>query len=74
MGWKSTKQISRTEALSLIIGHIAESSNDELGNILETLGFGEKSELKYLGYNFDVRDTVENNSEQDMDDVNGDED
>jgi hypothetical protein len=56
MGWKSTKYISRNRALSLAQERLLLSTNDELGNTLESLGFGDNTDLAYYGYNFIVRD------------------
>ncbi len=57
MGWKSTKEIGREEAINLIYERISEIgylSNEELGNILEGIGYGEDRKLPYYGYNFSV--------------------
>ncbi len=57
MGWKSTKEIGREEAINLIYERISEIgylSNEELGNILEGIGYGEDRNLSYYGYNFSV--------------------
>ena len=56
MGWKSTKTISRRKALKIILEKLEFSSNDELGNALEALGFGDNTELPYFGHNFTVVD------------------
>lgn len=57
MGWKSTKEIDREEAIELIYERIAEVgglSNEELGEILEGIGYGDDRKLPYYGYNFNV--------------------
>lgn len=56
MGWKSTKEISREKSIKLIYDRIEDATNDELGNTLESLGFGDNTELPYYGYNFSVGD------------------
>jgi len=54
MGWKSTIEITRDNALSLIMSQIHCASDDELSSTLESLGFGENEELEYYGHNFMV--------------------
>lgn len=56
MGWKATKEISREDAITLIINRLYDASADELSLVLESLGFGESSGLPYYGYNFSVKD------------------
>jgi len=54
MGWKSTIEITREKAIFLIMSQIHCASDDELGETLESLGFGENFELEYYGHNFNV--------------------
>ena len=59
MGWKSTIEISRSEAINLIIRRLTDSenlSNRELEDILEGIGFGDNLDLPYYGYNFNIVD------------------
>ena len=59
MGWKSTVEITRTEAKRLIIQklvNIYQMSNIELADMVEKLGYGEESDLEYYGHNFIVTD------------------
>lgn len=58
MSWKSTKTITREEAIKLITTHIENFSNEELANGLEKLGFGDNLNLPYCGYNFSVKDFI----------------
>lgn len=55
MGWKSTVVITRKEALELVFKRLAsahELSDNELANLVETLGYGELVGLDYYGHNF----------------------
>jgi len=57
MGWKSTVDITRSEALRLIIAvltDVNDMSDSELEDLLYTLGYGDKPELEYYGHNFHV--------------------
>ena len=56
MGWKSTVDISRKEAMRLIHGRIDELSDRDLADVLETMGFGDDTNLPYYGHNFFVID------------------
>lgn len=56
MGWKSTIDISRSEALSLIFKRINDASNEELSLILTELGYGDETLLPYFGHNFNIED------------------
>lgn len=59
MGWKSTVDISRDEAIRLIhkrLNNIDELSNEELSEMLGSIGYGDDVGLKYLGCNFYVTD------------------
>ena len=62
MGWKSTISISREEATELIfrkLSQVHSLSNNELGDMLESMGFGEDTNLPYYGHNFRVQDKIE---------------
>ena len=54
MGYKSTVEIQRSEAIEKILGGLLRCSNATLGNVLEEIN----DELRVVGwgYNFDVRD------------------
>jgi hypothetical protein len=59
MGWKSTIDIKRSEAIQLLISQmikLEDKSNRELSEMLESYGFGEDSKLPYYGHNFMVED------------------
>lgn len=60
MGWKSTKQLTRTEAIELIEERLYQASNEELSDALEGIGYGDNLDLKYHGCNFTVTDDVNN--------------
>lgn len=62
MGWKSTINITREEALKLcfsVLSTLHQKSNDELGDILESLGYGDDTNLPYYGYNFWITEELE---------------
>jgi len=54
VGWKSTTDISRSYAIDLIKQRVDEATNDELGNAVEALGYGDDPKLELYGYNFNV--------------------
>lgn len=57
MGWKSTVDITRTQALALIMEYALQCGNlsdVELEDLLETLGYGDNTNLPYFGYNFNI--------------------
>ena len=57
MGWKSTVDITRSEAKRLIMQkliNLDQLSNEELENMIEELGYGEDTNLEYFGHNFIV--------------------
>lgn len=59
MSWKSTINITRSEAKKLIIErliNIDQLSNIELADIIESLGYGDNNELHYYGHNFLIID------------------
>lgn len=64
MGWKITKTITRNRALDLIMSRLLTCSDRELSNALDSLGFGENSDLPYYCYNF----MIDGESEQDVND------
>ena len=66
MGWKSTKTLTRSKAISLLQDHLENASNEELANALEGIGYGDNTELPYYENNFSVVDTEtqENNLKQ----------
>ena len=53
MGWKSTLELTRKEAIELILNNIDTMSNDELSFMLSA-GFGENLNLPHYGRNFRV--------------------
>jgi hypothetical protein len=58
MGWKSTIDITRNEAIELITRSLLKvhtMSNQELEDLLENLGYGDDSDKEYFGYNFNVK-------------------
>ena len=57
MGWKSTIDITRTQALALVIDYAlqcAKLSDSELEDLLEHLGYGDDEKLPYFGHNFNI--------------------
>jgi hypothetical protein len=57
MGWKSTIDITRTQALALVMNYALQCGNlsdSELEDLLETLGYGDNPKLPYVGYNFNI--------------------
>lgn len=61
MGWKSTINISRDEAIRLAIkelskkiGEIHTMSDYDLSDYLEELGYGETQGMEYFGHNFNI--------------------
>ena len=59
MGWKSTVDITRKEAIRLIFAKMADvhtMSDKELGELVELLGYGDDTKLPYHGHNFNVTD------------------
>jgi len=59
MGWKATMHISRTAAIELIQKRLQDATNEELGNAVESLGYGDREGLDNYGYNFLVNDPDE---------------
>jgi hypothetical protein len=66
MGWKSTLDISRTEAIHAIITaltkkSLSELTNKEIEDLMYKLGIGDSTDLPYYGYNFNItNDEYEN--------------
>jgi len=63
MGWKSTIDITRKTAIDLILSRLdrsiyEEMTDEELGDMVENLGYGDDTDLPYYGYNFNVTDDV----------------
>jgi len=57
MGWKSTIDITRTQALALVLDYALQCgtlSDLELEELLEKLGYGDSQTLPYFGYNFNI--------------------
>ena len=56
MGWKSTVELKRETIIGLIASRIVSSdvTDDELTNVLDSLGFGDNRDLPLYGYNFRV--------------------
>jgi hypothetical protein len=57
MGWKSTVDITREEAIRLAIkaiSNVYNMSDTELEDFLEELGYGDVPSLEYFGYNFRI--------------------
>jgi hypothetical protein len=59
MGWKSTIEISREEAIRLVQSKLSDNRFDELTNrdieyMMEDMGFGDNPDWEYFGYNFFV--------------------
>lgn len=64
MGWKSTIDITRDEAINLILAaqdrkRYEDMTNDELEHLLYGFDYGDSIELPYYGYNFSVVDKLE---------------
>lgn len=60
MGWKSTIDITRNEAIRLLMDRItSDISNTELADMLGSSGFGDDTNLEYFGYNFNVIDKMD---------------
>lgn len=64
MGWKSTIDITRSEAIRAIIDTInrksyEEMSNEELEDIMYGLGIGDDFGKPYFGHNFNIKDKIE---------------
>lgn len=64
MGWKSTIEITREEALSAIMAKILYATDEELKDMLYALGYGDNTDLKWYGHNFSISDCIEENEDQ----------
>lgn len=62
MGWKSTKTLSREEAIAIIAGNLHNLNNEQLENALGGM-FGDDPTLPHYGRNFRVQDTVSEDEE-----------
>lgn len=65
MGWKSTMDLDRKEAIRLIMAAqektpFDEMTNDQLEEQLYAHGYGDDDALPYYGYNFSVQDELKN--------------
>jgi len=61
MGWKSTIDITRSQAISAIMSAVEktpydEMSNEELEILMSRLGIGDYTDKPYYGYNFNITD------------------
>ena len=57
MGWKSTTDITREDAILELINEfmkITNKSDKEIEEMLYTFGFGDNPDLKWFGYNFNI--------------------
>lgn len=57
MGWKSTIDISREEAIRLAINAMSKvytMSDSELEDFIEELGYGDIPSMEYFGHNFRI--------------------
>ncbi len=64
MGWKSTIEISRRDAIKAIMESLDktpydEMTNDQLDDLMSGLNIGDDIDKPYYGYNFIIRDTEE---------------
>ena len=53
MGWKSTRQ----HAIHLMYERAVRASNQELEELLESVGYGDDNSLSLYGHNFTVLDS-----------------
>ena len=57
MGWKSTIDITREEAIRLAINAMSKvytMSDSELEDFIEELGYGDTPGMEYFGHNFNI--------------------
>jgi len=57
MGWKSTIDITREEAISAIMSQmntLQDKTDVELAQMLYELGFGDDTDKKWFGHNFSI--------------------
>lgn len=65
MGWKSTLDITREDAVRLILAAQSrkpfdEMTNNELEEQLYSYGYGDNTDLPHYGYNFTVHTELTN--------------
>lgn len=67
MGWKSTADITREQAIALILTKLLGENNcytnNKLEEILDNMGFGDDPNLPYFGYNFNIVDKKDEHPE-----------
>lgn len=63
MGWKSTKNITRADAVNLILQHLMSASDSKIEEVLTNIGFGDDSNLPHYGYNFNITNKPEEHEE-----------
>jgi len=61
MGWKSTINLTRSQAITAILSTIKKTpydnmTNDELTNIMYGLDMGDDTDKPYYGHNFNIVD------------------
>ena len=59
MGWKSTIDLTREEAIAELVkqmGTLNDKSNSEIEEMLYSYGFGDDGRLKWYGHNFNITD------------------
>jgi hypothetical protein len=61
MGWKSTVDITREQAIALAIKELSNKitklyymSDTELEDLLEEIGYGDTQGMEYFGHNFNI--------------------
>lgn len=60
MGWKSTIEITREDAINAILETLKQKSvyhrmsNEELERVMYNLGIGDDIDKSYFGYNFEI--------------------
>jgi hypothetical protein len=65
MGWKSTLEITRQDAINAILKSLEgktpydDMSNKELEMMMYERNIGDDLKLPYFGYNFTIKDTEE---------------
>lgn len=64
MGWKSTLDLTRKQAIQAIIGALDKTpyddmTNEELKRMMYELGIGDDENLPYYGHNFIIYNTQE---------------
>lgn len=69
MGWKSTIEITRKDAIQAIISSLDQTPYDEMTNeqlevLMYELDIGDDLNKPYYGYNFTIRDSEDDINEQ----------